>query len=85
MIHGCFVLHDICKLIADKGLDCVAWKAHVGTEFPDGNELMIGFVEMDSDLKEETTAVALTFARDALNVFRVNADSGELRFHRLSN
>lgn len=44
---------------------------------------MVAFIEVDLNFDEEITAVPLTFTRDALDVFGVDAESGESWFHRL--
>ena len=42
---------------------------------------MFGFVEGGFDVQDQVAAVAFTFAGDELDVFGVDADSGEAGFH----
>jgi hypothetical protein len=56
-------------------------QAHEGAEFFDGDELVVGFLEVVFDFVNEVTAIALTFASDALDVFGVNAKANDFRTH----
>ena len=69
--------------VFDEFLDGFVGEAHVGAELMDREDLMSGFVEGGFDFQNETAAVALAFAGDALDVFGVNAEAGDSGFHRL--
>lgn len=75
------LLYGVPALIADKRLYRLERNAHVGAEFFDGDQLVIAFIEVDPDLDEEISAVALTFPRDALDVFGVDTKPDESGFH----
>lgn len=60
--------------VFDEFLDGFVGKAHVGAELVNGEDLMCGFVEGRFYFQNETAAVALTFAGDALDIFGVNAE-----------
>lgn len=68
-------------LIQNKRLHRLQREAHVGAKLCHGDELVIGFLEVVSDFVDEVTAVAFTFARDALDVFGVNAEARDSGFH----
>ena len=68
--------------LVDEFADGFVGDSHVGAEFVDGEELVCGFVEGSFDFQDQVTAVALAFSGDELDVFRVDADSGEAWFHR---
>ena len=69
------------SLITNKRLYGLERKTHVGAEFFDGDQLVIAFIEVDLNFQEEITAVAFTFAGDALDVFGVDAKPDESGFH----
>ena len=65
----------------DEILDGFVGDSHVGAEFVDGEGLMVFFFECFFDFENEFAAGAFTSAGDELDVFRVDADSGEAGFH----
>lgn len=70
--------------VEDEIADGFVGDSHVGAEFVYGEELVFGFVEGSFDFQDQVSAVAFTFSGDELDVFRVDADSGEAGFHRFS-
>ena len=67
--------------VSDGFSDGFVGDPHVGAEFLYGEELVFGFVEGGFDFHDQVAAVAFTFAGDELDVFGVDADSGEAGFH----
>ena len=68
--------------LVDEFADGFVRDAHVVAEFLYGERLMVFFLEYFFDFENEFAAEAFTSAGDELDVFRVDADSGEAWFHR---
>lgn len=67
--------------VSDEVLDGFVRDAHVGAEFPDSEDLVVGLVQRGLDFMDQGAAVTFAFSGDALDVFRVDADARDSGLH----